>query len=151
MSLECVSTEILGLVNPVTPSRLPTRWLDLFGGDVIGDYSFPQPLEVGGRLVFLDMAHYTMVKNNHLHGVRLPSIAIIDADRRIRLVREFGYQDYSCRLHDTGIIQLSLLAIHRHMGTSKKRVDDDSQATRSASQGRDAHGLRGMSSSLSSL
>lgn len=67
-------------------------------GDVIGDYSFPQPLEVGTRLVFLDMAHYTMVKNNTFNGVRLPSIAIIDADRRIRLVREFGYQDYSCRL-----------------------------------------------------
>lgn len=72
--------------------------LTCLAGDVIGDYSFPQPLEVGTRLVFLDMAHYTMVKNNTFNGVRLPSIAIIDADRRIRLVREFGYQDYSCRL-----------------------------------------------------
>ncbi len=68
-------------------------------GDVIGDYSFPEPLEVGRRLVFFDMAHYTMVKNNTFNGVRLPSIAIYDPGTgNVRVVREFGYQDYRGRL-----------------------------------------------------
>ena len=44
-------------------------------GDVIGDYSFDQPLKPGDKLVFCDMAHYSMVKNNTFNGVNLPSIA----------------------------------------------------------------------------
>jgi len=67
-------------------------------GDVIGDYSFPEPLHVGSKLVFLDMAHYTMVKNNTFNGIRLPSIAIQDSQKQIRIVREFTYQDYRNRL-----------------------------------------------------
>ncbi len=68
-------------------------------GDVIGDYSFPRRLEIGDKLVFRDMAHYTMVKNTTFNGVRLPSIAIHDpADRSIRVVRQFGYEDYKNRL-----------------------------------------------------
>jgi carboxynorspermidine decarboxylase len=72
--------------------------LTCLAGDVIGDYSFPEPLEVGTKLIFMDMAHYTMVKNNTFNGVRLPSIAILDLHKRIRLIREFGYEDYFCRL-----------------------------------------------------
>lgn len=67
-------------------------------GDVIGDYSFPEPLEPGSRLVFLDMAHYTMVKNNTFNGVRLPSIAIRRTDGSVQVVRSFGYEDYRNRL-----------------------------------------------------
>jgi len=68
-------------------------------GDVIGDYSFPRPLAIGQRLVFRDMAHYTMVKNTTFNGVRLPSIAIYDPDSgRIEAVRRFGYEDYRNRL-----------------------------------------------------
>lgn len=67
-------------------------------GDVIGDYSFPEPLKIGSRLVFLDMAHYTMVKNNTFNGVRLPSIAILGRNKEIRIVKEFGYEDYRNRL-----------------------------------------------------
>jgi carboxynorspermidine decarboxylase len=67
-------------------------------GDVIGDYSFPDPLAVGDKLVFLDMAHYTMVKNNTFNGVRLPSIAIQDRSGDIRIVRTFHYEDYKHRL-----------------------------------------------------
>lgn len=68
-------------------------------GDVIGEYSFPEPLEVGKRLTFMDMAHYTMVKNNTFNGMRLPSIAIYDPESdEIRMVREFKYEDYRNRL-----------------------------------------------------
>lgn len=68
-------------------------------GDVIGDYSFDQPLRVGDKLVLLDMAHYTMVKNTTFNGVRLPSIATWDpASDQLEVVRRFGYEDYMRRL-----------------------------------------------------
>ncbi len=71
--------------------------LTCLAGDVIGDYSFAEPLEVGSRVVFLDMAHYTMVKNTTFNGVRLPSIILAEAGG-LRLVRRFGYADYKQRL-----------------------------------------------------
>lgn len=68
-------------------------------GDVIGDYSFPEPLLPGRRLIFTDMAHYTMVKNTTFNGINLPSIAIYDAEiDAVEMVREFGYQDFRTRL-----------------------------------------------------
>jgi len=73
--------------------------LTCLAGDVIGDYSFPHRLSIGDKVVFRDMAHYTMVKNTTFNGVRLPSIAIHNpAERSIRVVRRFGYGDYKNRL-----------------------------------------------------
>lgn len=73
--------------------------LTCLAGDVIGDYSFEEPLQPGSRLVFLDMAHYTMVKNTTFNGIPLPSIAIRDArTRKVRVVRRFSYEDYRDRL-----------------------------------------------------
>lgn len=67
-------------------------------GDIIGDYSFPEPLKKGSRLVFQDMAHYTMVKNNTFNGIRLPSIAVRKSSGELVVVRKFGYEDYKNRL-----------------------------------------------------
>ncbi|GHV06868.1 carboxynorspermidine decarboxylase [Campylobacterota bacterium] len=67
-------------------------------GDVIGDYSFDAPLSVGDRLIFEDMIHYTMVKNNTFNGVGLPSICKIGSDGVRRTIRSFGYEDYKNRL-----------------------------------------------------
>jgi carboxynorspermidine decarboxylase len=68
-------------------------------GDVIGDYSFAQPLQIGQRLMFDDMAHYTMVKTTTFNGINLPSIAIWDSrDDSLEIVREFGYVDFKQRL-----------------------------------------------------
>ncbi|MGC6456603.1 MAG: carboxynorspermidine decarboxylase [Coraliomargaritaceae bacterium] len=67
-------------------------------GDVIGDYSFDQPLAVGHRLMLLDMAHYTMVKNTTFNGVPLPAICTHSAKAGLRTVRSFGYEDYANRL-----------------------------------------------------
>ncbi|MCL2562446.1 MAG: carboxynorspermidine decarboxylase [Oscillospiraceae bacterium] len=67
-------------------------------GDVIGDYSFDAPLNVGDRLAFGDMAIYTMVKNNTFNGMPLPSILIEDSDGVCRVVRVFGYADFKGRL-----------------------------------------------------
>ncbi len=73
--------------------------LTCLAGDVIGTYSFNKPLEIGQPLIFTDMAHYTMVKNNTFNGVRLPSIAIYDPDAdKLEVVRKFGYQDFKNRL-----------------------------------------------------
>jgi carboxynorspermidine decarboxylase len=67
-------------------------------GDVVGDYSFAEPLQVGQKLVFTDMAHYTMVKNTTFNGICLPAIYIYDSDTSVELVREFGYEDFRNRL-----------------------------------------------------
>jgi carboxynorspermidine decarboxylase len=67
-------------------------------GDVIGDYSFDTPLHVGDKLIFEDMAIYTMVKNNTFNGIRLPTIALREADGRTRVVKTFGYEDFRNRL-----------------------------------------------------
>ena len=67
-------------------------------GDIIGDYSFDQPLAVGDRLVFGDMAIYTMVKNNTFNGMALPAIAVKDQTGDCRLIRQFSYKDFKTRL-----------------------------------------------------
>lgn len=67
-------------------------------GDIIGDYSFDRPLSPGDRLVFLDMAIYSMVKNNTFNGIRLPDIVRKTAGGDYQLIRQFGYPDFKERL-----------------------------------------------------
>lgn len=67
-------------------------------GDVIGDYSFKEPLKPGDKIVFCDMAHYTMVKNHMFNGVNLPSIVSYNDEEGIKVVRQFKFEDYSNRL-----------------------------------------------------
>jgi len=67
-------------------------------GDVIGDYSFDQPLTPGSRLVFEDMIHYTMVKTTMFNGVRHPDIAIRRESGELDVVRRFTYEDFRNRL-----------------------------------------------------
>ena len=67
-------------------------------GDVIGDYSFAEPLKRGDILTFEDMAIYTMVKNNTFNGMRLPAIVLEDKDGECWVVRQFGYEDFKMRL-----------------------------------------------------
>ena len=67
-------------------------------GDVIGDYSFRAPLQSGDRVVFCDMALYSMVKTNTFNGINLPSIALRRQDGTFEIVRQFGYADFKSRL-----------------------------------------------------
>ncbi len=68
-------------------------------GDVIGDYSFREPLRVGQRIMFDDMAHYTMVKTTTFNGINLPAIAIWDSRTdELNVIREFVYADFKHRL-----------------------------------------------------
>ena len=68
-------------------------------GDVIGDYSFQEILHIGDRLVFDDMAHYTMVKTSTFNGIPLPSLAVWDSRTdELEIIRQFGYEDFRNRL-----------------------------------------------------
>lgn len=67
-------------------------------GDVIGDYSFDRPLSAGDRLVFEDMALYTMVKTNTFNGMALPSLALLKEDGSLCVIKRFGYEDFKGRL-----------------------------------------------------
>lgn len=67
-------------------------------GDVIGEYSFSEALVVGQKLVFLNMAIYTMVKNNTFNGVNLPNITTIDENKKVKIIKRFGYKDFKNRL-----------------------------------------------------
>lgn len=67
-------------------------------GDVIGTYAFDKKLQPGDQLIFTDMAHYTMVKNNTFNGVNLPSIVRRTLDGKLEVVRRFGYEDFKGRL-----------------------------------------------------
>lgn len=67
-------------------------------GDVIGEYSFDEPLKIGDRLVFGDMAIYSMVKNNTFNGMALPDIVALHEDGSYRIVKHFGYEDFKTRL-----------------------------------------------------
>ncbi len=91
-----------GIIGAGQPGELSFTYrlggMTCLAGDVIGDYSFSEPLKPGSKLIFLDMAHYSIVKNTTFNGVRLPSIAIREAGGNIRVVREFGYEDYRNRL-----------------------------------------------------
>lgn len=67
-------------------------------GDITGDYSFKTPLSAGDKLIFCDMAHYSMVKNNTFNGVNLPSIVLYTIDGELKLLKSFGYDDFKSRL-----------------------------------------------------
>lgn len=67
-------------------------------GDIIGDYSFDEPLKEGMLLIFTDMAHYTMVKNNTFNGIALPSIWSYSDEKGLELIRQFDYEDFKRRL-----------------------------------------------------
>lgn len=67
-------------------------------GDIIGDYSFNEPLHIGDKIVLCDMAIYSMVKNNTFNGMALPSILLQKQDGSVQLIKEFGYLDFKNRL-----------------------------------------------------
>ena len=68
-------------------------------GDIIGDYSFATPPQIGDRLAFLDQAHYSMVKTNTFNGVQLPAIVLWDSESdELDVIHSFSYQDFRDRL-----------------------------------------------------
>ena len=92
--------DIIGAGQPAEKSHTyRLAGLSCLAGDIIGDYSFDRPLAPGNKLVFCDMAHYSMVKTNTFNGIQLPSIAIYQPETdNFSIIREFGYADFKGRL-----------------------------------------------------
>lgn len=67
-------------------------------GDIMGDYSFDEPLKIGDNIIFEDQIHYTFVKNTTFNGIKLPSLALWTKEEKLTIVHEFGYEDYRNRL-----------------------------------------------------
>ncbi len=67
-------------------------------GDQLGDFSFDKPLNVGDRIIFEDMIHYTMVKTTFFNGVRHPSIGMFDLQGKFHLLHKFTYEQYKDKL-----------------------------------------------------
>jgi carboxynorspermidine decarboxylase len=90
------------LIGSGKPGELPHGYIlggkTCMTGDVIGEYSFSKPLEVGDRLVFSDQMHYSFVKNTTFNGTPLPDLGILDEDGSYRVVSAFGYEDFRRRL-----------------------------------------------------
>ena len=84
------------------PNEKPYRYRfggpTCLAGDIIGDYSFDRPLKVGDKVIFCDMAIYSMVKNNTFNGMPLPDIAVLHEDDTVEVVKTFGYEDFKMRL-----------------------------------------------------
>lgn len=72
--------------------------LTCLAGDVIGDYSFEKPKKIGDKLIFEDMAIYSMVKNNTFNGIPLPAIRLLKKDGSVETIKEFTYSDFKGRL-----------------------------------------------------
>ena len=91
---------VIGSAEPcVNPHTYRLGGLSCLAGDVVGDYSFAEPLKRGDRLVFTDMAIYTMVKTNTFNGIKLPDIVYYDSESGMVLHKKsFGYDDFKGRL-----------------------------------------------------
>ena len=85
-----------------TPNKTPYNYLlggnTCLSGDIIGEYSFDAPLEIGQLLYFTDMAQYTIVKNTWFNGIALPSIVWRDKSEQCHLVQDYDYQDFLKRV-----------------------------------------------------
>ncbi|WP_444887835.1 carboxynorspermidine decarboxylase [Microbulbifer sp. JMSA008] len=92
-----------GITGAARPGELPHTYRlggqSCLAGDSIGEYSFHNPLKVGERLVFEEMAYYTMVKTNTFNGIPLPSIALWNSETDdLKIIKSFGYDDFKERL-----------------------------------------------------
>lgn len=90
------------VIGAAKPGELPHTYIlggkTCMTGDIIGEYAFAKPLQIGDRIVFTDMMQYSFVKNNTFNGVPLPSLNVLSADGTCRIVRSFGYDEFRHRL-----------------------------------------------------
>ena len=92
--------KIIGAQDPKEESRYLYRLGggSCLAGDFMEAYDFGRELQIGEKIVFLDMIHYTMVKTTMFNGVNHPSIAIWTKDEQLNIVRKFSYEDFKNRL-----------------------------------------------------
>lgn len=97
---------IIGATTAATDSAHPEKNIFAYrmggnsclSGDFVGDWFFDHQLEIGERIVFEDMNHYTNVKTNMFNGITHPSISLRDANGEIVLLRKYDYCDYKNRM-----------------------------------------------------
>jgi carboxynorspermidine decarboxylase len=86
---------VLGAAAPgIYPHSYILGGRTCMAGDVVGEFSFPEPLQVGSRIVFTDMMQYSFVKNTTFNGTPRPDLAILEEDGAYRVLRSFGYEDF---------------------------------------------------------
>ena len=85
-----------GYTSDTTSYRLGAS--TCLSGDIIGEYTFDKPLQIGDRLIFEDMAQYTMVKTTTFNGMNLPHIYTYNATNGLILHKQFGYESFKARL-----------------------------------------------------
>jgi carboxynorspermidine decarboxylase len=87
-----------GVIGAAAPGVHPHTYIlggkTCMTGDIIGEYSFPEPLKVGSRIVFTDMMQYSFVKNTTFNGTPKPDLGILEEDGTYRVVHAFGYGDF---------------------------------------------------------
>lgn len=90
------------IIGAHEPAEREKKWRmggnSCLAGDFYGDWAFDREPEIGDRIVFRDMIHYTMVKTTMFNGVTHPSIAIYDPEKGLQVIRRFGYEDYKNRM-----------------------------------------------------
>lgn len=90
------------IIGAHEPTENEKKWRmggnSCLAGDFYGDWAFDREPEIGDRIVFRDMIHYTMVKTTMFNGVTHPSIAIYDPEKGLQVIRRFGYEDYRNRM-----------------------------------------------------
>ena len=95
-----MGAEIITPTRTQTPNQTQTRLggTSCLAGDFVGDYHFPQGLEIGDKVIFEDMMHYTMVKTTFFNGVNHPSIGIWRDNNTFELVKRFDYEQFKNKL-----------------------------------------------------
>ena len=103
-SIEAHMLDLLIYREPakISPDTGDDEWMvcgkSCLAGDIFGEFRFSAPLKPGDRLSFQDAAGYTMVKKNWFNGVKMPAIAVRELDGTVRLVRDFGYEEFAAAL-----------------------------------------------------
>ncbi|WP_092891448.1 carboxynorspermidine decarboxylase [Roseicitreum antarcticum] len=99
-SIEAHMLDLLIYREParVSPDTGDHAWMvcgkSCLAGDIFGEFRFEAPLQPGDRVSIQDAAGYTMVKKNWFNGVQMPGIAVRELDGSVRLVRQFGYDEF---------------------------------------------------------
>ncbi len=83
---------------PITPNTYRIGGNSCLSGDWMGCWQFDHPLQIGEKVIFEDMLHYTTVKTNTFNGISHPSIAILHTDNELEYLREYTYEDYKSRM-----------------------------------------------------
>ena len=92
---------ILGMHNPTEGET--AYWMggnSCLAGDTMGAWATDDghTPQIGERIIFRDMIHYTMVKTTMFNGVTHPLIVLYSPERGFETLRLFGYDDYKHRM-----------------------------------------------------